>query len=59
MPGELCGASRVVCTVLIAISQGPATDLGMRASLIERHSAPEILVHGLVTPDDVDKLFDM
>jgi hypothetical protein len=38
---------------------GPATDLGIRASLIERHAPPEILVHGLVSPDDVDKLFDM
>ena len=38
---------------------GPATDLGIRASLIEQHSPPEILVHGLVTPEDVDKLFEM
>ncbi|KAG5643990.1 hypothetical protein DXG03_009280 [Asterophora parasitica] len=36
---------------------GPATDLGIRATLIEQHSPPEILVHGLVTPEDVDKLF--
>ncbi|KAF9560574.1 hypothetical protein CPC08DRAFT_762610 [Agrocybe pediades] len=38
---------------------GPATDLGMRASLIEQHSAPEILVHGLVKPEDVEKLFQI
>ncbi|KAL0948305.1 hypothetical protein HGRIS_010897 [Hohenbuehelia grisea] len=38
---------------------GPATDLAARANLIERHSPPEILVHGLVTPEDVDKLFDI
>lgn len=38
---------------------GPATDLGMRAMLIEQHSPPEILVHGLVAPEDVDKLFEM
>ena len=38
---------------------GPATDLGIRAMLIEQHSPPEILVHGLVAPEDVDKLFDM
>lgn len=38
---------------------GPATDLDIRAMLIEQHSPPEILVHGLVTPDDVDKLFEM
>lgn len=38
---------------------GPAFDLGIRASLIQNHSAPEILVHGLVTPEDVEKLFDM
>lgn len=38
---------------------GPATDLGIRATLIEQHSPPEILVHGLVKPEDVDKLFEM
>ncbi|KAJ3730753.1 fungal-specific transcription factor domain-containing protein [Lentinula raphanica] len=38
---------------------GPATDLSKRANLIEQHSPPEILVHGLVTPDDVDKLFEI
>jgi hypothetical protein len=38
---------------------GPATDLGIRAMLIEKHSPPEILVHGLVAPEDVDKLFDI
>ncbi|KAI0922432.1 hypothetical protein AcV7_005968 [Taiwanofungus camphoratus] len=38
---------------------GPAFDLGIRASLIQNHSAPEILVHGLVTPEDVEKLFDI
>ncbi|KAF9483717.1 hypothetical protein BDN70DRAFT_799393 [Pholiota conissans] len=38
---------------------GPATDLGIRATLIEQHSAPEILVHGLVKPEDVEKLFQI
>ncbi|KAF9467566.1 fungal-specific transcription factor domain-containing protein [Collybia nuda] len=38
---------------------GPATDLGIRATLIEQHSPPEILVHGLVAPEDVDKLFEI
>ena len=41
------------------VIQGPATDLGIRASLIEQHSPPEILVHGLVKPEDVDNLFQM
>ncbi|KAH9914369.1 uncharacterized protein BXZ73DRAFT_55048 [Epithele typhae] len=36
---------------------GPAFNLGMRATMIESVSPPEILVHGLVTPDDVEKLF--
>ena len=31
----------------------------MRASLINNQSPPDIVVHGLVTPEDVDKLFDM
>ncbi|KAF8907042.1 hypothetical protein CPB84DRAFT_1878586 [Gymnopilus junonius] len=38
---------------------GPATDLDIRATLIEQHSAPEILVHGLVKPEDVEKLFQI
>ncbi|TFK51353.1 hypothetical protein OE88DRAFT_1659301 [Heliocybe sulcata] len=38
---------------------GPASDLTIRATLIEQHSPPEILVHGLVTPQDVEKLFDI
>ncbi|KAJ3509576.1 hypothetical protein NLJ89_g5151 [Agrocybe chaxingu] len=38
---------------------GPATDLGIRATLIEQHSPPEILVHGLVKPEDVEKLFQI
>ncbi|TFY54810.1 hypothetical protein EVJ58_g8640 [Rhodofomes roseus] len=43
----------------MTVHTGPAFDLSIRASLIENHSPPEILVHGLVTPDDVDKLFDI
>jgi hypothetical protein len=38
---------------------GPALDLELRKSLIDKMSPPEILVHKLVTPDDVGKLFDM
>lgn len=38
---------------------GPATDLDIRATLIEQHSPPEILVHGLVAPEDVEKLFEI
>ncbi|KAF7311314.1 hypothetical protein MKEN_01033100 [Mycena kentingensis (nom. inval.)] len=38
---------------------GPSTDLNMRAQLIEQHSPPEILIHGLVVPEDVDKLFEI
>jgi len=41
------------------LSSGAATDLGLRASLIGQHTPPEILIHGLVTPADVDKLFSM
>jgi hypothetical protein len=38
---------------------GPATDLDARAMLIEQHSPPEIVLHGLVTPEDVDRLFEI
>lgn len=38
---------------------GPASNLDRRKKLIERHSPPEILVHGLVNAEDVEKLFEM
>ncbi|KAG9308027.1 hypothetical protein JVU11DRAFT_12679 [Chiua virens] len=38
---------------------GPANDLNIRKHLIERNSPPDILLHGLVTSADVDKLFDI
>lgn len=38
---------------------GPATNLDIRATLIEEHSPPEILVHGLVAPEDVERLFEI
>lgn len=38
---------------------GPATNLDLRRVIVERTMPPEILVHGLVTPGDVDKLFEM
>jgi hypothetical protein len=38
---------------------GPANDLNLRKNLIERHSPPDIVLHGLVTSADVDKLFEI
>ncbi|EKM51056.1 uncharacterized protein PHACADRAFT_263020 [Phanerochaete carnosa HHB-10118-sp] len=38
---------------------GPANDLNIRAKIIQKDSPPEILVHGLVTPEDVDNLFEI
>jgi hypothetical protein len=38
---------------------GPAMNLGLRKSLIDKTRPPDILVHKLVTPDDVEKLFDI
>ena len=49
----------LVSGLLIPPSSGAATDLGLRASLIQQHTPPEILIHGLVTPADVEKLFSM
>ncbi|KAF7328450.1 hypothetical protein MSAN_02484000 [Mycena sanguinolenta] len=37
---------------------GPATDSRMRAHLLEQ-SVPEIVIHGIVVPEDVDKLFEI
>ena len=38
---------------------GPSPDLCKRMSLIDKTAPPDILVHGLVTPEDVEKLFQM
>lgn len=38
---------------------GPSFNLALRKSLIDKISLPDILVHNLVTPHDVEKLFDM
>ena len=38
---------------------GLAPNLSLRESLIDKTSPPDILVHKLVTPDYVEKLFDM
>ncbi|KAF7373016.1 hypothetical protein MSAN_00509000 [Mycena sanguinolenta] len=37
---------------------GPATDLTMRARLLE-DSVPDLVVHGIIVPEDVDKLFEI
>lgn len=38
---------------------GPANNLSIRKNLIEQHSPPDILLHGLVTAADVEKLFEI
>jgi len=38
---------------------GPALNLSLRKSLIDNGGPPGILVHKLMTPDDVKELFDM
>ncbi|KAF7329166.1 hypothetical protein MKEN_00177200 [Mycena kentingensis (nom. inval.)] len=38
---------------------GPSTDLNKRTQLIQAHSPPEIVLHGLVTPEDVEELFEI
>ena len=38
---------------------GPALNLSLRKSLIDKTGPPDILVHKLVSPEDVEKLFDM
>ncbi|OJA14638.1 hypothetical protein AZE42_02677 [Rhizopogon vesiculosus] len=37
---------------------GPASNLNIRKTLVEQHT-PEIVVHGLVNDNDVEKLFDI
>jgi hypothetical protein len=38
---------------------GPSRNLALRKSLIDKISPPDILVHKLVTPEDVEKLFNI
>ncbi|KAG6333341.1 hypothetical protein ID866_5747 [Astraeus odoratus] len=38
---------------------GPANNLNIRKNLIEQHSPPDIVLHGLVAATDVEKLFDI
>lgn len=38
---------------------GPASDIDQRRFYIEREPVPDILLHGLITLDDVDELFKM
>lgn len=48
-------------TVIIRlnIKAGPVAHLGLRKILIERRNVPEIMTTGLITPAEVDKLFDI
>lgn len=39
--------------------QGPQADLQMRRLIVERQAAPDILLSGLVTPEDATALFGM
>ena len=38
---------------------GPAANLELRRLIIERQAAPEILLSGLVTYEDIPVLFDL
>jgi hypothetical protein len=56
LPGNMHRA-----TLVYVISHdlvGPASNLNIRKTLVEQHT-PEIVVHGLVNNNDVEKLFDM
>jgi len=55
--GELSIPQGVACKDFFM--PGPALNHSLRKSLIEKTSPPDILVHKLVTPDDVEKLFDI
>jgi len=60
MPGTVY-SQRVAfhCLALPDILLGPANNLSIRKSLIEKHNPPDIVLHGLVTAGDVEKLFEM
>jgi len=56
LPGNMHRATQsyVVSHPLV----GPASNLNSRKMLVEQHT-PEIVIHGLVNNNDVEKLFDM
>ncbi|THH12044.1 hypothetical protein EW146_g7836 [Bondarzewia mesenterica] len=62
---QCASANGCRCLVLQGVANdtyflpGPSQDLAQRAKLIEKNSPPDILVHGLITPEDVDKLFEI
>lgn len=64
LPGEschgLCSSVGVQCSYLLRrTSPGPQANLQLRRLIVERQSPPDILLSGLVTPDDVTVLFEM
>jgi hypothetical protein len=38
---------------------GPYTDLNLRRIVIEREAVPDILLSGLITPQEARELFDL
>jgi hypothetical protein len=38
---------------------GPYTDLNLRRIVVEREAVPEILISGLISPQEARDLFDM
>ena len=47
------------CRCLTNFFTGPSANLDLRRLIIERQAAPDILLSGLVTYDDVEVLFDL
>ncbi|KAJ7774168.1 hypothetical protein DFH07DRAFT_767379 [Mycena maculata] len=56
---ELDDDNNVRTTNATYFMSGPPPNLRPRAQLIEQHGPPDILIHGIVGPTDVDKLFNI
>ena len=53
------GACRSWTSLDVRPPAGPQANLQLRRLIVERQSPPDILLSGLVTPDDVTVLFEM
>lgn len=56
LPGKL---TVLLSWIILSGWIGRVNDLNARVKTVENNTVPEILVHGMVTPADVEKLFEM
>ena len=59
-PSEfLAGPHLSISIPYLRMNSGPYTDLNLRRIVIEREAVPEILISGLISPQEARELFDL